>query len=78
MPIEIRELVINASLKEQAKEGGPSSTILQSEDQEKLYQKIEQLEKKLQDQSAMLEQKILKECLDEVKELLNERERNLR
>ncbi len=78
MPIEIRELVINASLKEQAKEGGTSSTILQSEDQNKLYQKIEQLEKKLRQQSVMLEQKILKECLEEVKELLNERARKLR
>jgi len=78
MPIEIRELVINASLKDQAKEAGPSNTLLQSEDQAKLHQKIEGLEKKLQQQSAILERKILKECLAEVKELLNERERKLR
>ncbi len=77
MPVEIRELVINASLTEEAgKDNGVS--ILLKEDKEELNNKIKALERKIEMQGKMLERKIAKECLAEVQEMLLERERNLR
>ena len=78
MPIEIRELVINASLKEQAKGEGPSLHLLHQDDLTNLEQKIASLEKQLADQAVHLEKRILKECFSEVKALFKERDRQLR
>ena len=78
MPVEIRELVINASLRESAREGGEQNSLLQESDREELNERIKSLEKKNRMQSKTLEQKIVRECLAEVRDLIAEQERNLR
>ena len=78
MPVEIRELVINASLRESAREGGEQNSLLQESDREELNERIKSLEKKIRMQSKTLEQKIVRECLAEVRDLIAEQERNLR